>query len=111
MNVTAGGSAEHISLLVSLGVIRPLCDLLTVKEPKVNLVILDALSNILIVSTCMKYMSGQYQLLKVLTFWKFTYKWSGWISGSYCSLCSGMGQVVLARTSLTLYPPFPPTVL
>ena len=32
---------------------------------------------------------------------------------SYCSLkplCSGMGEVVPARTSLTLHPPSPPTV-
>ena len=42
--------------------------------------------------------------LKVLNFWKFP---------SYCSLKplrSGMGEVVLARTSLTLHPPSPPTV-
>ena len=40
--------------------------------------------------------------------------WSGWISDSYCSLkplCSGMGEVVPARTSLTLLPPSPRTVL
>ena len=47
----------------------------------------------------------QYQLtLKVLNFWKFT---------SYCSLkplWSGMGEVVPARTSLTLHPPSPPTM-
>ena len=42
--------------------------------------------------------------LKVLNFWKFT---------SYCSLkplWSGMGEVVPARTSLTLHSPSPPTV-
>ena len=42
--------------------------------------------------------------LKVLNFWKFT---------SYCSLkplWSGMGEVVLAYTSLNLHPPSPPTV-
>ena len=41
--------------------------------------------------------------LKVLYFWKFT---------SYCNLkplWSGMGEVVPARTSPTLHPPFPPT--
>ena len=59
MNITSGGSAEQISLVVSQGVIRPLCDLLTVKESKVILVILDALNNILTVSTCMKYISDQ----------------------------------------------------
>ena len=52
--------------------------------------------------------------LKVLHFWKLTYKWSGWISDSYCSLkplCSGIGEVVPARTSPTLPPPSPRTVL
>ena len=40
--------------------------------------------------------------------------WSEWISDSYCSLkplWSGMGDVVLARTSPPLHPPSPPTVL
>ena len=39
---------------------------------------------------------------------------SGWISDSYCSLkplCSGMGEVVPTRTSPTLLPPSPRTVL
>ena len=38
----------------------------------------------------------------------------GWISDSYCSikpLCSDMGEVVPARTSPTLLPPSPRTVL
>ena len=38
----------------------------------------------------------------------------GWISDSYCSikpLCSGMGEVVPARSSPTLLPPSPRTVL
>ena len=40
--------------------------------------------------------------------------WNGWISDRYCSLkplCSGMGEVVPARTSPTLLPPSPRTVL
>ena len=40
--------------------------------------------------------------------------WSGWVSDSYCCikpLCSGMGEVVPARTSPTLLPPSPRTVL
>ena len=40
--------------------------------------------------------------------------WNGWISDSCCSLkplCSGMGEVVPARTSPTLLPPSPRTVL
>ena len=49
---------------------------------------------------------------KVQNFWKFTYKLSGWISGSCCSLkplWSGMGEVVPVSTSLTQHPPSPPT--
>ena len=48
--------------------------------------------------------ADSYLTLTVLNFSKFT---------SYCSLkplWSGMGEVVLARTSPTLHPPSPPTV-
>ena len=52
--------------------------------------------------------------LKVLNFWTFIETWSGWVFDSYWSLkplCSGMGEVVPARTSATLPPPSPRTVL
>ena len=52
--------------------------------------------------------------LKVLNFWTCIETWSGWILDSYWSLkplCSGMGEVVPARTSPTLPPPSPRTVL
>ena len=42
---------EQIGYLVNLGVIPHLCKMLTVKESKVILVILDALGNILLVRT------------------------------------------------------------
>lgn len=49
-NLTAGGSMEQIVYVVQAGALKPLCDLLVVKETKIVTVILDALINILNVS-------------------------------------------------------------
>jgi HEAT repeat protein len=46
-NATSGGSPEQIMHLVSLGCIKPLCDLLEVKDAKVVIVALEGLENIL----------------------------------------------------------------
>ena len=64
----------------------------------------------------MKYVLVEYSPRepKVNTYTARPVCWNGWISDSSCSLkplCSGMGEVVPARTSPTLLPPSPRTVL
>ncbi len=51
-NLTAGGTVEQIAELIRQGALKPLCDLLVVKETKIVTVILDALLNMLHVSDC-----------------------------------------------------------
>jgi HEAT repeat protein len=46
-NATSGGNAQQITFLVQQGCIRPLCDLLTVSDPKIVTIALEGLENIL----------------------------------------------------------------
>lgn len=48
-NATTSGSPEQIKFLVSQGVIKPLCGLLTVHDPRIISIALEALENILTV--------------------------------------------------------------
>lgn len=48
--MAAGGNTEQIAYIVQAGCLKPLCDLLVVKETKVVSVILEAITNILHVS-------------------------------------------------------------
>ena len=60
------------------------------------------------------YIPEKLQATVVNTYTARPVCWSWWISDSYCSLkplCSGMGEIVPARTSLTLLTPSPRTVL
>lgn len=53
-NLTSGGSTEQIIQVVNSGAMKPICDLLTVKETKMVLVLLDCVKNILVVRTFAK---------------------------------------------------------
>ncbi|XP_065910392.1 importin subunit alpha-1-like isoform X2 [Dysidea avara] len=46
-NIAAGGTIQQVCHLLQAGVLRPLCDLLTIKDAKVTVIILDAINNIL----------------------------------------------------------------
>jgi importin subunit alpha-1 len=46
-NATSGGSQAQIKFLVQQGCIRPLCDLLSVSDPKIVTIALEGLENIL----------------------------------------------------------------
>ena len=48
--MAAGGNIEQVAYMVQAGALKPLCDLLVVKETKIVSVILEALTNVLHVS-------------------------------------------------------------
>lgn len=50
-NMAAGGNTDQIAYIVQAGCLKPLCDLLVVKETKIVSVILEAITNILHVSS------------------------------------------------------------
>ena len=58
-NLTAGGTIEQIVYIVTACALKPLCDLLVVKETEVVTMILDILIDILNVSTAV-HTSTQY---------------------------------------------------
>ena len=58
-NATSGGTPEQIKFLVAQGCIRPLCDLLSVTDPKIVTIALEALENILKVGDAEAKMNGK----------------------------------------------------
>ncbi|XP_065907898.1 importin subunit alpha-1-like [Dysidea avara] len=54
-NLTAGGTVQQVCHLLEAGVIKPLCDLLTIRDAKIITVILDAIANILTTAVKMNY--------------------------------------------------------
>lgn len=54
-NLTAGGNVQQVCKLIEAGVIKPLCDLLTIKDAKIILVMLDAIANMLLTAAKMNY--------------------------------------------------------
>uniref|UniRef100_A0A0D3B8V2 Importin subunit alpha n=1 Tax=Brassica oleracea var. oleracea TaxID=109376 RepID=A0A0D3B8V2_BRAOL len=53
-NATSGGTHDQIKFMVSEGCIRPICDLLTCPDPRIIMVCLEALENILKVGEAVK---------------------------------------------------------
>ena len=49
-NYTSGANTDQVLYLVQCQVIKPMCDLLVTKDPKLIKVLLDGLCNILLVS-------------------------------------------------------------
>jgi len=46
-NLTSGGTMEQIAYCVQCEIMKPLCDMLMVKDAKVVTIVLDAINNIL----------------------------------------------------------------
>eukprot|EP00536_Pseudo-nitzschia_multiseries_P014724 jgi/Psemu1/39955/gm1.39955_g len=58
-NATSGGNSQQLKFLVQQGCIRPLCDLLTVNDPKIVTIALEGLENILKVGEEESKLTGQ----------------------------------------------------
>ncbi|KAJ7531343.1 hypothetical protein O6H91_14G055100 [Diphasiastrum complanatum] len=57
-NATSGGTQDQIKYLVNQGCIKPLCDLLTCPDPRITIVALEGLENILKVGEAEKHLGN-----------------------------------------------------
>ncbi|KAG2331252.1 hypothetical protein Bca4012_019175 [Brassica carinata] len=67
-NATTGGTHDQIKFMVSKGCIRPICDLLTCPDPRIVMVCLEAVENILVVGEAVKSsgLTGEENLFATL---------------------------------------------
>mmetsp|Transcript_47674 Transcript_47674/g.132297 ORF Transcript_47674/g.132297 Transcript_47674/m.132297 type:complete len:240 (-) Transcript_47674:290-1009(-) len=65
-NATSGGLPEQIKMLVTQGCIPPLCELLKVADPKIVMVALEGLENILKVGDTESKQTGQPNMMAIV---------------------------------------------
>ncbi len=63
-NFTSGASTEQVLYLVQCQIMKPFCELLSSKDPKLIKVLLDGLCNILLVSNDLKYSRKKYYIFQ-----------------------------------------------
>jgi len=68
-NYTSGANTEQVLYLVQCQVIKPICDLLSARDPKLIKVLLDGLCNILLVREILSYLISDFNTLLMNSFY------------------------------------------